>query len=154
MNKLDKYSETSTLMDIQIRYNSEKFKFNLFDEVKVKESQITSELMEQPTKYGFLTLLHTHLIKLHGDKELSVNRAFAKAYVKYKKEINKDTGRPNSDDVAKAKAEIEPEHVRLQDELLQTKFDMGRINACVRAFEQRKDILQTLSANRRKEREL
>ena len=153
MDKLDKYAENSTLMDIFIKYNTEKFKFNLFEEIKIKESQISLELMDQPTKYGFLTLLHTNLIKLHGDKELSVNRAYAKAYVKYKKENNKETGKPNPDELCKQMAEIDQDYCKYQDELIQAKFDMNRINACVRSFEQRKDILQTLSANKRKERE-
>ncbi len=138
-------------MDIFIKHGDEKFKFNLYEEIKIDESKISEDLTDQPTSYSFLTMLHKNLIKTFSDKELSEKRAWAKAYIHWKEQKNPETQRNYSDDLAKAKAELDAEYIKAQRETIEAKFDMSRIDACVRSYEQRKDILQTLSANSRRE---
>ncbi len=138
-------------MDIQIIRAEEKFRFNLFREVKISEGQVQKEILSQPSSYGFLTLLQTDLLKILSEKKIEEKRAYASAYIKYKSQRSEETGRPNSDDVAKNKAELDKRYIEKQKEVIETQFNLNRITACVRAFEQRKDMLQTLSANNRKE---
>lgn len=152
MSKIAKYAQTSQLMDIEISVGEEKVKFNLNRELRIKDEASADELMKQPSNYGFLTMLHKNLIKSLGILKIEEKKAYASAYIKYKKATNKETGRPNSDDVAKQLAELDPRYLLKQRKVIETQFDVNRVEACVRGFEQRKDMLQTLSANNRKER--
>ena len=63
MKNLKKYSNSSSLMNIKIKYGEEIFKFNLKEELEINEDKINSELKEQPSIYGFLTLLHKKLMR-------------------------------------------------------------------------------------------
>ena len=152
-SKILKYAQSSTLMDIDIQNSGERIRFNLFREIQISTSIISKEIKDQPSYYGFLTMLHKNLLKLLGEAKIKEKKAFASAYLKNKAGINKETNRPNSDDVAKQKAELDISYLKAQQNLLNIQYDTNRVEACVRSFEQRKDMLQTLSANRRKERE-
>lgn len=152
IKKLKAYSLTSELMVVKIQYGDEKFVFNLGKEVEIKEGLEQEELINQPSAYAFLTSLHKKLLKEQSLLKIQEKKAYAHAYLKYKEEINNNTSRPNSDDTAKAKAELNIKYLDKQKLLINITYEVQIIEACVRAFEQRKDILQTLSANQRKER--
>ncbi len=152
MSRLKQYARKSDLMNIKIRYGEEVFKFNLYKETKIDVDSLDRELKEQPSSYSFLTMLHKKLIKVKATKEALKDRAFARAYVLHKTAIDDSTGRATSKEVAKEKAQINKNFIKSQDEFIQATHDCNIIDSCVRAFEQRKDILQTLSANHRKER--
>lgn len=151
MGRLLKYAIKSSLMEISISVGEEKYNFNLFHELKIKESGISDELKNQPSSYGFLTMLHKQLLKNLSDLKIEEKKAYANAYIKYKHEINKETSRPNSDDLAKQKAELDIKYIKKQQQITSLQFDVNRVEACVRAFEQRASLLQTISANSRKE---
>jgi hypothetical protein len=140
-------------MDITInRGENEKFNFNLFKEIKINEANVKQELINQPSAYAFLTMLHKELLKKLGDLKVNETKAYAKAYIKNKTQTNKDTGRPNSDDLAKQKSELDILYIKAQRAVIAMAHDVGIIESCVRSFEQRASLLQTLSANSRKER--
>jgi hypothetical protein len=151
MSKLEKYASTSSLMDITIKFGKEIIKFNLYKEVSINDDDISGELIIQPKIYSFLLMAHKQLIKNHAEIELEANKAYNKAYIKYKTLNNPATSRPYPDEYAKAKAENNLKYLKLQRQSIDLKYQLNRIESCVRSFEQRKDILQTLSANRRKE---
>jgi hypothetical protein len=138
-------------MQITILVGKEKFSFNLFRETKIEESGVGDEILNQPSSYGFLTMLHKQLLKGLADAKLAEKKAYASAYIKNKSQINSETNRPNSDDLAKQKSELDIKYLMAQKKTNEAQFDVNRIEACVRAFEQKKDMLQTLSANKRKE---
>lgn len=153
MGRISRYSGKSNLMNILIKYNGEKFQFNLFKETIINEDNITEELKEQPSSYAFLTMLHKSLLKQYAELEILEKKAYAHAYLKHKEANSPVTGRVNSDDVAKQKAELDMKYLRAQREVIKSKYEVNILGDCIKAFEQRKDMLQTLSANRRKERE-
>lgn len=152
MGRLKKFAKKSDLMNVKIRYGDETFKFNLYLETKIDIDSLDRELKEQPSSYSFLIMLHKKLIKVKAVKEALKDRAYAKAFVLYKTSIDDSTNRTMSKEVAKEKAQINKAFIKAQDEHIQAVHDCNIIEACVRAFEQRKDILQTLSANHRNER--
>lgn len=153
MGRINKYSSKSNLMNILIRYNNEKFQFNLFKETVINEDNITEELKDQPSSYSFLTMLHKGLLKQYSGYEILEKKAYAHAYLKHKEANSPITGRVNSDDVAKQKAELDMKYLKAQRASINAKYEVNVIGDAIKAFEQRKDMLQTLSANRRKERE-
>ncbi len=151
MRKINEYSHSSKLMDFVIKHNGEVFKFNLHEELKINENRISSEILAQPSSYGFLTMLHKEFIKELGHAKIEESKAYASSYLKYKKEVNPETQRSNSEEVAKQKAERSILYLKAQRKVVEINYTVNRIEACVRAFETRGSMIQTLSANRRKE---
>ncbi len=150
-SKIKKYSMKSKLMDVRISYGGEKFKFNLFEELVINEDKINSELQEQPSYYGFLLLLHKKLIRVHEDKKVEADKAWAKAFTDFKAEIDQNTHRPHSKEVAKELANQDEIYLKAISNYFKAKENSGIIESCVRAFEQRGHLIQSISANKRKQ---
>lgn len=143
---------SSPIMEINIETPDGKYKVNLTEELKIKEVNISKDLLSQPTHYAFITMLHKSMIKKLAQLKVEEKKAYASAYLKYKSKINPETNRPNSDDVAKQKAELDKNYLLQQKRVINVHHDVNRLETCVRAFEQKASMLQTLSANLRKEK--
>ena len=150
MGKLNQYANKSKLMNIIVKYGDEKFKFNLFEEAQINEDIIQKELLEQPSAYGFLGLLHEKLKKKAADVETTCKRKYAELYVEFKGQTGNLSGRPPSDDLVREKININEEYMNLEDELNNIREKVGLISVCVKTFEQRASLIQTISANNRK----
>jgi len=150
MRKLRKYASSSSLMDIKITYGNETFEFNLFEELVVDENRINREIQEQPSSYAFLAMLHKKLFRISKDKKMEMEKAYARAYMKAKSQIDSDTNRLYPKESAKEMATKSPNYHLAIRYYHQAEEDWGVIDACVKSFEQRKDLIQTLSANIRK----
>ncbi len=144
-------AKTSNLMMLTINNGEELFTFNLYEELKLSKLSHKDNIISQPPIYGFLTM-NLHKLELRRNTlEISLERARAKSLKIWKDKINPHTRRPHTDDYCKAMVELDKKVKELSIQYINIKYDLGRIQACVRAFEQRKDLLQTLSANDRKE---
>jgi len=148
--KLIEYSTNSAIMNIDIHYGSENFKFNLNEEIKVDENKINQEIKNQPSSYAFLSMLHVKLIRHAQDKKKEMEKMYAKLYVKYKNQIDPKTNRPTNDSLAKEKVINSIRFYELVDEYNRIQFEANVIEVCVKSFEQRYSLIQTLSANIRK----
>ena len=151
MKKLNKYAQSSSLMKISLEYGMEKFQFNLFDELQINESIIANEIKQQPNSYAFLSMLQTNIMALVQKAKVSEEKMYYKLYDNFKAKTNPQTNRPNSDDVAKAKATKHKMYVAARNKTINLSKQLSTISNCVKAFEQRSSLIQTLSANRRKE---
>ena len=85
------------------------------------------------------------------DKELKAQMEYAKAFSLYKKKVNKETNRVYNDDLAKQKAISSPRYIKAMKQFNIAEENAGVIHAALKAFEQRKDMLQAVNANMRKE---
>lgn len=151
MSRLQKYAQKSDLMNISIILDSgERFKFNLFEELQISEDRLNYEAMDQPSSYAFLGMLHNKLISVVEDRKMAMDKAWSAAYVAAKQDTNPDTGRPYSDDMAKAMASVSKEYLDSYSEYLQSKFKASILGTCVNSFEHRVSLIQTISANNRK----
>lgn len=151
-SKLIKYAEGADLMNISISYGKDIFDFNLYQETVVNENKINSEIKKQPSAYAFLGMLHKKLIRVSQDKKREMEKAYASAFVRIKKEIDPGTNRPIANDLAKEKAQKAQKHQEAIQEYLEAQHNCDIIEVCVKAFEQRVSLIQTLSANIRKEK--
>lgn len=149
MGKLINFAIKANLMNITIKYGEEKFNFNLYEETKINQDKITKEAIDQPSSYAFLALLQKRLDKKIADIETSCKRRYAEVYTNLKRVINEDTGRPNADEYCKEKTLLDPQYQELEDKLNKVRGDLGIIEACVKTFEQRQFLIQTISANTR-----
>lgn len=146
MTKLVGFAETSKIMDVAVQYKEEKFEFNLDAELKISESSINSHLKGHVRGYAFLSMLHVKLKIKYRDQGKRIQRLKSKLIYKYK---------PLYKTVTEAEAVMYKEHKELremEDDLLRIEELRDIIEVCVRSFESRKDLLQSLSANNRKER--
>ena len=154
MKRLKKYARTSSLMDVRIKYGSDVFKFNLFEELKILEVRVNDELLEQPQVYGFLSMLHKKLIKKYKDLLQETEKILAKKRVhfytsKFTEYYKANHSRP-SEKIATAMAEASKEYQEALTNANSSEHDMNIVGTCVKAFEQRAFLIQTLSANIRK----
>ena len=138
------------LTRVSIRYKNELIKFNLLDELKIDENKITLELEHQPSYYGFLSTLHKKLLKIQEDNEMEKDKVYSQLFMSKKSDINRDTNRPFPDDYCKAYALSHKDYIEAYKNYTLAKENAGVLYSCVKSFEQRKDILQTISANNRK----
>ena len=152
MGKIQKYASRSTLMDITIELGQETFKFNLNEELAVTEASVQREILEQASSYAFVGMLHKKLLKVVADRTLEVQKTWAKSYTWYKGEVNDDTGKPYSDDYAKQLANLDKDYLAAVEALNNITEKAGVLGICVKAFEARKDLIQTISANIRKDK--
>lgn len=151
MGKLNQYAEKSSLMKYDITYGGKRYRFNLFEELQVRDKSINSELKSSPSSYSFLTQLRSHIIYELDLLEAAKVRTLNRLYKRYKGEKSKSTGRPNSDDLAWALAEASKEYKEAVHKYLKMKFDKSQLDNAVKGFETRAFLIQTLSANIRKE---
>jgi len=146
-NKIRKYAESSKLMDISINYGDEEFHFNLFSELVVNENIINKEIKEQPSSRAFLSMLLTKLIRVEADNKKEMENTYSKMYIKFKNEIDPITNRPVANDLAKEKAINSNRYQVAVSKYNIAKENKGIIETCVKAFEERGSLIQTLSAN-------
>lgn len=151
MSRINKYAGKSGLMDIHIQLGTEVFRFNLFEELAISEARINTEILEQASSYAFLGMLHKKLVRAAKDQELEVVKQYNLGYIRFKKEMNEETGKPINDDLAKAKSATTKEYIEACNRAGEIQEKANLIKVCVDAFEQRKDLIQTISANLRKE---
>lgn len=137
-------------MDVSIRYGDEQIKFNLHEELKIDENGINREIMEQPSYYGFLTLLQNKLQRVKDDKELELNKLKASLFIKYKN--SGEGSRPLSNDLAESKVLLNKKYRKALEDYNKSKTDLSTIESCVRAFHQRADLIRSISANVRSEK--
>lgn len=149
--RIKKYAASSSLMDICIKYGDETIKFNLTEELAINENKITSEITEQPTIYAFIAMLHKKLVRVANDKDKTSERSYAKAFINIKTSVDESTGRAHSKEVAKEKALLDIKYIKADKASSQAKEEADVVGVAVRAFEQRQSLIQTLSANMRKE---
>jgi len=150
MKRIKKYASSSSLMDIKITYGDETFEFNLFDELVVDENKINQEIQEQPSAFAFLAMLHKKLLRISKDKKAELEQMYARAYMRWKNKMDSETQRLYPKESAKELATKSPEYQKAIKIYHQAEENWGVIDACVKSFEQRKDLIQTLSANIRK----
>lgn len=137
-------------MIIKIIYNGEKIIFNLGKEARINEDDLEKELQGQPNKYGFLLLLHKKILTEFEKAKVAKKKKWAHLYLQAKESTT--TGRPMNDTMAEATADKHPGYIELCHRCIELKDQADSIFAAVRTFEQKKDLMQTLSSNLRAQR--
>lgn len=149
MSKLIGYAQKSRLMSIRIKFGNESFNFNLFEELQVNENIINDEIKIQPSISGFLGTMLTKLERIREDKEAEMNKVYHKLFTLNKSKVV-DSGRYASDDLSKSMVISSRKYQDALKNYLIAKENASLIKTCVNSFEQRSFLIQTLSANLRK----
>lgn len=152
MTKLDKYLIKTDLFQIIVIEGKKETTFNLARELKVSELQINEELKRQPSKYGFALFLHGKLKTNFEELKLERKKIRGRLYRKAKQTKVPSTGRPMSDDAAKAYVESHPQFLKISRRCIRAKDEADQMYSVVRAFEQRSNLIQSISSNLRNEK--
>jgi hypothetical protein len=145
MKKLMKYASTSAIMNIKVEYNKKVIEFNLDEELRISEDNLNGEVKGHVRSYAFLAMLHKKLSIALNEKRQELRRlSNSKLSELSKKSEIKVT-------VAKAQVSGDKSVIFLEREIAQMDELTDYIGVAVNAFSIRKDLLQTLAANTRKE---
>jgi hypothetical protein len=116
--------------------------FNLREELKVNEQNLQKEMLEQPGKYIYWSSLLEKLKYYQESKELEIEQREAELEPTARTELKKEEAKPTKDMIA-SYIKRDGQYQKLQNELLTYNFIIGKIGRIVKAFEQRKDMLQS-----------
>ena len=134
---------------IRIQYGKENITFSLLRELRLSEDIINEELKGQASKYGFCMLLHSKLKTRFEELKVEKNKIFGRLYFQAKERKSQATGRPFTEDMAKAWVEKHPKYIKACLACIKAKDNADAIYSCIKSFEQRKDLAQSISSNLR-----
>lgn len=135
-------------MDMVFSYGEELFKFNLYQELIIDENILDEELKSQPQSVAFLGLLSSKLNRYLKDEIIESKKSEAELKIKYKSEGLPGIDRPTKDDML-AKIDTLPKIIKHRRKINKLEEHVADINTCLKSFETRTFMLQTLSANTR-----
>lgn len=131
---------------ISFKYKGELVTINISRELEINENIINSQLKNIPSNYAFLCLLRDKIIKRRDKLEKEKDYAYSKAWLYYKESDN----RLNNDTVSH-KALTSKIYIKANDKYLKALDKANRFISICKAYESRERIIQTLSANIRKQ---
>lgn len=131
---------------ISFKYKGKLVTINISRELEINENIINSQLKNIPSNYAFLCLLRDRIIKRRDKLEKEKDYAYSKAWLYYKESDN----RLNNDTVSH-KALTSKIYIKANDKYLKALDKANRFISICKAYESRERIIQTLSANIRKQ---
>lgn len=131
---------------ISVKYKGKIVTINITKELSIDENIINSQLKNIPSIYAFLCLLRDNLIKKRDALEREKNIAYSKAWLFYKESDNR-----LNNDTANHKAMVNPKYLSVEERYLKAVHKANKLISICRAYESRERIIQTLSANIRKQ---
>lgn len=131
---------------ISVKYKGKIVTINITKELSIDENIINSQLKNIPSSYAFLCLLRDNLIKKRDTLEREKNIAYSKAWLFYKESDNR-----LNNDTANHKATVNPKYLSIEERYLKAVHKANKLISICRAYESRERIIQTLSANIRKQ---
>lgn len=131
---------------ISVKYKGKLVTINITKELSIDENTINSQLKNIPSSYAFLCLLRDNLIKKRDTLEREKNIAYSKAWLFYKESDNR-----LNNDTANHKAMVNPKYLSIEERYLKAVHKANKLIGICRAYESRERIIQTLSANIRKQ---
>lgn len=131
---------------LEVVYKGKKIVINITKELAIDESTINTQLRNLPSNYAFLCLLRDKAIQKANKLEKEKDAAFSKAWLFYKEADSKITN-----DAASHKAVTNGKYQSLEKKYLKAQDKATKLTSICRAYETRERIIQTISANLRKQ---
>lgn len=131
---------------ILVKYKGKEVSIDITKELQIDENTLNSQLREIPSNYAFLCLLRDEAIRKRDKLERERDFAFSKAWVYFK-----ETDSRMSNDLATHKATSSSKFQSMDKKFLKAQDKANRLISICKAYESRERILQTISANTRKQ---
>lgn len=149
----------SSLNIVRIKVEGEEpLVINITRELTIRERTIQSHIQVQPALYATLSVMHRKAIAAFERLELLEQRVLGKLFKEYKtdreSEYFKENHKLPSDDLCNHMALSDRRYTSVANQKIDAKEDMLILGSLVKSFEQKADLLQTISANYRRERNI
>jgi len=143
--KLVGYAKTSDIMNIEVKYGKQVFKFNLDEELRISEDNLNGEIKTHVRSYAFLSMLHKKLSIQVVEEEKALR-------ILTNQKVNKlmSAGGVNIT-TAKSQTSTSPQVIAKENTIAKMNELRDYVGVAVNSFSIRKDLLQSLSANTRQE---
>lgn len=151
MSRLIKYAKKSKLSIVKILVGKEMVKFNLHEELRVDEDIINDEVVGNTQIFAYLNMVYNELNKRNKLLELRNDKYKSLLYSRFLKDKNPTTGRPYSKEYIGLEMNKDIKYIRYVQEIIEAEKQLDDVKSCIESFKQRKDLIQTVSANRRAE---
>lgn len=140
------WEDNTNIGIVDIELGDDHIVFNLKAELSFNPDSVNSKLNEQPTHYAFISMLYKRALIVKREKERILEKTRAKLFSAYKTEGK------IANDLAEAMVVKDIDYQRAYKEFLSISATVDILEVCVRSFEQRSMLMQTVSANIRKDR--
>lgn len=127
-------------------YNGKKYEVDLTKELKIDEATINTQLKDLPSNYLFLCLQRDKAIQQRDKLERERDEAYSKAWIFYK-----DADSRMNNEMVSHKASTNQKYISLNKSYQKAAYKANKLISICKAYESRERILQTLSANLRKQ---
>lgn len=143
---------STDVLDLKVVIDGESYTIDMRKELEISEATITQALKSQPTHYAFLAAIHKKALVIKREKERNLDKTYSSLYSKYKSDYDPvKYPRGLNNDLVTAKIEKNLKYIKAKKALEFIISQVDILEVYVRAFEQRSSLIQTLSANMRKE---
>lgn len=131
---------------LTVSYKCKKVVIDITKELTIDDSLLNSQLMDSPSNYAFLCGVRDSYIKKRNKLEKQKDYQFSKLWLFYKKSNTKMTN-----DMATHQVMDNAKYQAIEKRFLNINYKAERLISICKAYESRERILQTLSANLRRQ---
>lgn len=124
---------------------------NLQEELAINENELDREMLEQPSKYVYWSSILEKIRYFKEDAELQLELLIGELDRKAREELSKNGGKPTKDAVD-AYIKRTEEYKQQKTQCNYYDYLVRRIQFIVKAFEQRKDMLQSINKQKTNEK--
>lgn len=146
---IQKDSKSSSLRIIKVRLGKDTFKIDVSKELKIDYDDLEDGLIKQPLNYGFVCMVFQKCVEMLKLYKLEMEGRYAELYTKYKSKTY--NGKYLTKEEVESKIKLDTKYKLMLQRFISLEYNKGRVEDLKRSLEQKKDILQTLSATKRKE---
>lgn len=122
--------------------NGEYQEYNLREELKINETNLLQEMLQQPSKYIYWSSLLEKLKLYQESAELQLEIKWANLDEQARNYLKSVNVKPTKDSV-EAYIKRQPEYEQARKNVQYYEYTSARVARIVKAFEQRKDMLQS-----------
>lgn len=151
-SSIDNILDKSNILDLDITIDGKDYKIDMRKQLEISAEGITEAITNGPTYYAFLSALLQRALVEKRSRERKKNTVYGKLFNEYKS--NYDTSqypRGISNELVSAKIDRNIKYIKAVKEHEQITAQVDLLTMYVRAYEQRTSLIQTLSANLRRE---
>lgn len=144
--KIKSLNEAKKNLRFSFEYQGAKYDLDLSKELSIDENLLNTHLIDSPSNYAFLCLVRNHYLNLKEKLEREKETVYASIWYYYKDLYPKWVN-----EMVTQKTIANTKYQNISEKLEEINFTYNTISSICKAFESREKILQTLSANLRKQ---
>jgi hypothetical protein len=143
-------------LKLSVSFGKRKRKLDLAGELRITHDNseiLTEEMSKQPAKYAWYGVLAAMASEAY-DRMKAANKAMYAELSKKHRRHRDDLGLKITDKIIESDVEADKKYIDHCDALITARRDKDILNVAVRAFEQRKDMMQSIGGQLKREQEV